>query len=137
MLVDVEHQFSRPRLEASTQGSLQRGRRAPRDHLTPVDDGDLVGEREQEFHVVLDDDDGEVPFSLPISSASRTRPSLPSPAVGSSRNSSFGLARERHADLQRAARAVGQCLGVVVGAVGKSDLGENVMRFIAPAAGSA
>ncbi len=38
---------------------LQLTRRAPGDHLAPVDDRDAVGKREQERHVVLDGDDGE------------------------------------------------------------------------------
>jgi hypothetical protein len=79
-----------------------------RDHLSPVNHGNVVSEREQELHVVLDDDDGDFPFQRADELGE------PRPAVGAEagrrlvEEQELRAGGERYRDLQRAPRAIGQ-----------------------------
>ena len=103
---------SRPRLEASTHGLAFSSAGVPRAITWPQWMTEISSASENRNSMSCSMMTMvRCPSACAPDSASRARPSLPRPAVGSSRNSSFGLAGERHGDLQRAARAVGQRLG--------------------------
>ena len=106
------HDFNVPRLERCHPRVVAQLRRACLAAMTWPQwmTRDAVGQAEQEFHVVFDDDDAELCASVRwISSVSRAAAfGCPGPAVGSSRNSSRGFGGQRQADFQRAALAVGQ-----------------------------
>ncbi len=80
-----------------------------------------IGETEQESHVVLDDDDGELLLE-PAHQIGEARGRLGAEAGGRLvEEQDARLGGERHANLERAAVAIGKVLGDLVLLAGESD----------------
>ena len=99
------------------------------DDLAPVDYRDVVGQPEQEFHVVLDHHDG----NLALQTAHQLGQPIAAVAAETGRRlveeQEFWSGGQGDGNLQRPALAIGQRLGIVVGARGEPDRVEDLVRL--------
>jgi hypothetical protein len=86
-----------------------------------MQDRDVVGERQHEVHVVLDDDDGERRGQPLDQVAERLHGTAAEAAGRLVEQEQLGLTGERHADLQEPALTVGKVAGLDVLATGQAD----------------
>ena len=93
-----------------------------------MDDRNLIGERKQKVHVVLDHHDREVPFEL----ADELEQAVPSVGAHALRRlveeQDARLGRQGHRDLERAPLAVGKTRGTNVGARAEPHLLDDCKR---------